>query len=51
MEIKDIENNNFIYTYKIKKGINKKKGGLKVLNDLNFPKTMINNINNINKIK
>jgi hypothetical protein len=27
MEIKDIENNNFTYTYKIKKGINKKKGG------------------------
>ena len=25
MEIKDIENNNFIYTYKIKKGINKKR--------------------------
>ena len=47
MEIKEDENKNFSYTYKIKKGINKKKGGLKVLNDLNFPKTMINNINKL----
>lgn len=50
MEIKKDENNNFSYTYKIKKGINKKKGGLKVLNDLNFPKTMITNIKNIKNI-
>ena len=47
MEIKEDENNNFSYSYKIKKGINKKKGGLKVLNDLNFPKSMMNNINKI----
>ena len=32
----------FEYTYKLKKGISKVKGGIKVLKDLNYPKEIIN---------
>ena len=35
--------NDFICNYKIKKGISKIKGGLKVLKDLNYPNEIINN--------
>lgn len=53
----DKENNNFCmkiinteddfqYTYKIKKGISKVKGALKVLKDLNYPENIIENMNN-----
>ena len=34
----------FEFTYKIKKGISKTKGGIKVLKDLNYPKNIIENI-------
>ena len=34
----------FDFTYKIKKGISKTKGGIKVLKDLNYPKNIIENI-------
>jgi len=37
------ENNNFIYTYKLKKGISEIKGGVKVLKDLNYPSEIIEN--------
>lgn len=40
---KDI-NDNFIYKYKIKKGISKIRGGIKVLKDLNYPDDIIKNI-------
>ena len=33
----------FTCSYKIKKGISKVKGGLKVLKDFNYPKEIINN--------
>ncbi len=36
--------NDFDFTYKIKKGISKTKGGIKVLKDLNYPKNIIENI-------
>ena len=36
----------FQYTYKIKKGISKVKGALKVLKDLNYPENIIENMNN-----
>lgn len=40
----DIEegNEDFIYTYKLAKGISHIKGGIKVLNDLNYPQEIIN---------
>jgi DNA mismatch repair ATPase MutS len=34
----------FEYTYKIKKGISKVKGALKVLKDLEYPDTIITNM-------
>jgi len=39
------KNNDFVYTYKIKKGVSKIKGALKVLKDLDFPENIINNMN------
>jgi|UniRef100_A0A6C0H3S7 energy-coupling factor transporter ATP-binding protein EcfA2 len=36
----------FEYTYKIKKGISKVKGALKVLKDLNYPENIITNMKN-----
>ena len=36
----------FEYTYKLKKGISKVKGGIKVLKDLNYPKEIINDFKN-----
>tara|TARA_B100000902_G_scaffold274559_1_gene260406 strand:- start:334 stop:2163 length:1830 start_codon:yes stop_codon:yes gene_type:complete len=42
MEIKKTKED-FICSYKIKKGISKVKGGLKILKDFNYPKEIINN--------
>ena len=42
-------NNNatdFEYTYKIKKGISKVKGAMKVLKDLNYPENIITTMKN-----
>ena len=45
MEIKTNKNNNdFKFTYRIKKGISKIKGGLKVLKDLQYPDTIIDKL-------
>ena len=44
MEINKKENN-FIFTYKLKKGISREKGGIKVLNDLQFPESMLKELN------
>ena len=44
--------NDFKYTYLLKKGISEIRGGIKVLNDMNYPKEIIdetNNNNNYNK--
>jgi DNA mismatch repair ATPase MutS len=35
-------NEDFVYTYKLIKGISHIKGGIKVLNDLNYPEEIIN---------
>jgi DNA mismatch repair ATPase MutS len=48
MEI--VENSNdFIYTYKLLKGISRIKGGIKVLKDLNYPEEIIHNTKKIMK--
>jgi DNA mismatch repair ATPase MutS len=48
MEI--VENSNdFIYTYKLLKGISRVKGGIKVLKDLNYPEEIIHNTKKIMK--
>ena len=39
------KNNDFVYTYKMKKGISKVKGAQKVLKDLSFPENIINGMN------
>ena len=44
MEIKNKNNDDFKFTYKIKKGISKIKGGLKVLKDLEYPETIIDKL-------
>jgi hypothetical protein len=38
----------FIYTYELEKGISKTKGGVKVLNDMNYPNEIIENANQYN---
>ena len=42
MNIKIDENKEFLYTYKLKKGISTTKGGVKVFKDLKYPKEIIN---------
>jgi hypothetical protein len=43
----DLSNNNdFSYTYKMKEGISEIHGGIKVLNDMNYPTEIINNTRN-----
>ena len=37
----DSENNDYNYTYKLKKGISKVKGGIKVLRDLAYPEQIL----------
>jgi hypothetical protein len=39
------KNNDFVYTYKMKKGISKVKGAQKVLKDLAFPENIVNAMN------
>jgi hypothetical protein len=39
------KDNDFVYTYKIKKGVSKVKGAQKVLKDLAFPENIINGMN------
>ena len=40
------QNDDFIYTYKMRKGISEIKGGVKVLKDLNYPSEIITNTKN-----
>jgi len=48
MHVDLLNNNDFSYTYKMKEGISEIHGGIKVLNDMNYPREIINNT--INKI-
>ena len=42
MIVDKLDNNDFKFTYKLKKGIKKKKKGNKILKDLNYPEKIIN---------
>jgi hypothetical protein len=44
MDVRVLENGDFVYTYKIKKGISKIKGGVRVLKDMDYPKEIIDSI-------
>ena len=46
MIVKINTNGTFNYTYKIKKGISKLKGGIRVLKDMNYPDQIINTFEN-----
>ena len=46
MDVNVLENGEFVYTYKIKKGISKIKGGVRVLKDMEYPKEIIDSIEN-----
>jgi len=37
----DLKDNDFVYKYKLKEGISEIKGGIKVLKELNYPKSLI----------
>jgi hypothetical protein len=51
MHVNVITNNDFSYTYKMKEGISEVHGGIKVLNDMNYPSEIINNTKQIKKNK
>jgi hypothetical protein len=46
MKTVSTENNTFLYTYKLEKGISNIKGGVKVLTELNYPSTIVENLKN-----
>lgn len=46
MHVDVTTNNDFSYTYKMKEGISEIHGGIKVLNDMNYPREIINNTRN-----
>ena len=47
MDVKINQDGSFNYTYKIKKGISKIKGGVRVLKDMNYPSHIIDNIESL----
>jgi DNA mismatch repair ATPase MutS len=46
MEVNILKDGTFEYTYKIKKGVSKIKGGIRVLKDMDYPDEIINTIEN-----
>ena len=46
----DVNNKDFIYTYKIIEGISNIKGGIKVLNDLKYPDDILDECNKLLKV-
>ena len=44
MDTIENEKEQFKYTYKLKDGISKVKGGMKVLRDMNYPNEIINQL-------
>ena len=44
MDVKVLEDGEFVYKYKLRKGISKLKGAIRVLKDLNYPKEILNNL-------
>ena len=47
MKINKKENGEFLYTYKLDTGVSDVKGGIKVLNDLEYPIEIIKNTNKL----
>jgi DNA mismatch repair ATPase MutS len=47
-EEKNSGSSDFNYTYKLKKGISELRGGLKILNDMNYPKEIIDTTRKMN---
>jgi DNA mismatch repair ATPase MutS len=41
MDVQVLENGDFYYTYKIKKGISKIKGAIRVMKDMKYPSEII----------
>jgi DNA mismatch repair ATPase MutS len=41
MDVRVSEDGTFKYTYKVKKGISKIKGGIRVLKDMDYPKEIL----------
>lgn len=50
MEVNVLEDGSFEYTYKLKKGISKIKGAVRVLKDMGYPKEIIDSIENKDEI-
>jgi DNA mismatch repair ATPase MutS len=46
MKVIILPDDTFEYTYKLKKGISKIKGAIRVLKDMNYPKEIIDSIEN-----
>jgi DNA mismatch repair ATPase MutS len=46
MEVNVSKDGTFEYTYKIKKGVSKIKGGIRVLKDMDYPDEIIDTIEN-----
>ena len=42
MAVKVLENGDFFYTYKMKKGISMIKGAIRVMKDMEYPEEIIN---------
>jgi DNA mismatch repair ATPase MutS len=51
MDVGVLSDGNFKYTYKMKKGISKIKGGVRVLKDMDYPDEIIKTIENQNSEK
>jgi DNA mismatch repair ATPase MutS len=47
MKTVSTENNTFLYTYQLEKGISNIKGGVKVLSELNYPSAIVENTRNM----
>ena len=46
MVVENLENGGFKYTYKMKKGISKIQGAVKILEQMNYPDEIINSVKN-----
>ena len=49
MNVIEKDNSKLVYTYKMKKGISKVQGAIKILEEMKYPKEIINDVKNFNK--
>jgi hypothetical protein len=49
MNVIEKDDNKLVYTYKMKKGISKVQGAIKILEEMKYPKEIINDVKNFNK--